>query len=158
TLMAQAFSPEGRKLSDKEREQMRETIRAEMDKLTESQRREVWRSGSAGPRRMMTERVDRYFELPASERQAYLDQQIREMEAMRQRFARNGDRQGGPPGGRFGRGPRDGREGRNGEVSRRRQMLDNTTPEQRAKFSQYFEAMSQRRKELGLPAFAGPRF
>jgi hypothetical protein len=36
-------------------------------------------------------------------------------------------------------------------------MLDNTTPEQRAKFSQFFDAMAERREELGLPAWGGPR-
>ncbi|NDC54513.1 MAG: hypothetical protein EBZ74_09555, partial [Planctomycetia bacterium] len=57
---------------------------------------------------------------------------------------------GGPPGGP----PRGGTEEDRNRW--RKQIIDTTTPEQRAQYVEYRRAMDQRRKELGLPA-AGPR-
>ena len=42
------------------------------------------------------------------------------------------------------------------QSERRNQMLDNTSPGQRANMSAYFAALRQRRMELGLPPFPGP--
>lgn len=159
-MMSQAFGQDRQDMPQEERERVRAEIRAEMDKLTEDQRRQVWQTASAGPRRMMEQRINRYFELPESQRQAYLDEQIREMDARFGRRGNGGPPGGGPPGGGPpGDGPPRGRGGRdeNTGLSRRRQMLDNTTPEQRAKFAAFFEAMAKRREELGLPSFGAPR-
>jgi hypothetical protein len=35
-------------------------------------------------------------------------------------------------------------------------MLDNTSPQERAMFSEYFQQMSQRREQRGLPPMGGP--
>jgi hypothetical protein len=35
-------------------------------------------------------------------------------------------------------------------------MLDNTSPEERAKFSAYMDALNERREQLGLPPMGPP--
>jgi hypothetical protein len=37
-----------------------------------------------------------------------------------------------------------------------KRMLDNTSPTERAMFSEYFKDMESRRKERGLPPLGGP--
>lgn len=111
----------------------------------------------------MQQRVDDYFDSPPDQRQAMLDQQIMQMEAMRAAFAQGGF--GGPPGGGTGNQPpgnqtaanQNGQGGppwaRGDEGDRnawRKRMLDRTSPEQRAKWTEYREAIDKRRQELGL--------
>lgn len=88
----------------------------------------------------MQQRIDDYFETPPAQRRAVLDRQIQQMEAMRAAFTQNG---GNPPG-----PPRTSSEGDRNEW--RKRMIDRTTPEQRAKFTEYGNAIDQRRRELGL--------
>lgn len=59
------------------------------------------------------------------------------------------------PRGGFGGGPPQNRteDDRN---KWRKQMIDSTTPEQRARYSEYRRVMSERRKQLGLPSFGPP--
>lgn len=66
-----------------------------------------------------------------------------------------GDQVGRPRGGGPAGGPPPGasQEGMN---KWRKQILDSTTPEQRARYVEYRRAMNQRRKELGMPS-VGPR-
>ena len=99
-----------------------------------------------------------------------LDRQIKQEEMMRQAFRAAGAvagffggggggggggnqqtaAQGSPPGG----GPPGGTdEARN---AWRKRIIDSTTPEQRARYSEYRRAMDVRRSQLGLPA-GGPR-
>lgn len=151
------------KMTDDQRRQIFTEMREVGQRLTEQQRQQLWAEGGDQFRGRMMREIDNYFELPVKERKAYLDEQIKRMEDMRRNFARNdgqrGDGQrgggGGGPGGPGGWGGR-GNRGGDGETSRRRAMLDNTTPEQREKFTQYMQDMSARRKELGLPPMGPP--
>jgi hypothetical protein len=109
----------------------------------------------------MQQRVDTYFDTPPAQRQAVLDQQIQQMEMMRAAFAQNGQAFGGPPGGSTGTPPagsgngqagppwaRGGDQGRSNEWQKR--IIDRTSPEQRAKWTEYRDAIDKRRQELGL--------
>jgi hypothetical protein len=111
--------------------------------------------------RSMQAKIDRYFTLPAAERLAFLDREIGEMELMRKAFETGrGLMQavglGGPA--------KDKSAGRAGPQARseedrntwRKQIIDATHPEQRAKFSEYLRAVEVRRAALGLPP-GGPR-
>ena len=167
-LFTQMRNPE---TSADERDRLRTEWRALEENLSDGQREQVFRSAGQDMRRQFTQRIDRYFELPADQRVAYLDEQIREMEQWRRdREANRGDRNdGNRGGGRVGgpgggggppRGDRQDRQGDDGSgMSRRRRMLDRTSPEQRAKFTEYMQAMQERREELGLPPlqFGPPR-
>lgn len=106
----------------------------------------------------MQQRVDDYFDSPPDQRQAMLDQQIMQMEAMRAAFAQGGF--GGPPANSTGNQSAANQNGQNGppwargdEGDRnawRKRILDRTSPEQRAKWTEYRDAIDKRRQELGL--------
>lgn len=159
----------GENASEAERRALWEQMRGQMQTLTDEQRRALFRDRQGGFENRMRAAVDGFFALPENQRQAYLDQQIRQMEQrrleMQRRFAQrppgnNGRSDGGPPrGDRPGAGPRNGGPGAGGPGGggpgggggRERQMLDNTSPVDRAKNAAYFTALEKRRKELGLP-------
>jgi hypothetical protein len=118
------------------------SIRDQMEKLPEHLRpvagMQIGRMFFTG----MQQQMDDFFATPAAQRQAVLDQHIFQMEAMRTAFARNGQGPGGPP------AMRSSNEGDRNEW--RKRMLDRTTPEQRARWTEYRDAVDKRRDELGL--------
>lgn len=145
-----------------------ERMRKEMDKLTDSQRRQVMQHGHANMRRFMDKQLDDYFDAPPEKRQEILDQHIGHMEKMRKEMekrraarpsggrqgpaARGGPGAGGPPKG-HGRGRRNRTPEARSE--RHNRMLDHVSPERRAKWSAYFSDLQKRRIALGLPAWPG---
>ena len=107
----------------------------------------------------MQQQIDTYFDTPPAQRQAVLDQQIQQMEAMRAAFAQNGGSFGGPPGasgngsgsGNSQAGPPWSRGGtENDRNDWRKRIIDRTSPEQRARWTEYRNAIDQRRQQLGL--------
>lgn len=174
--MRKEFFGEGKQPSREQRDRFRE----EMQKLSPEQRRELWQPMREQMSRRIGETVDGYFALPPDERGPYLDKQIEEGEKRRkewekrrrEREANRGPSGQGPnrPGAgpnQGGRGPADANRGRPGggrnrtpeeRAQRRNRRLDHTTPEQRAKWAEFRDAMRKRRVELGLPANPwGPR-
>ncbi len=152
--------------------------------MEDEERRNLWRNTDEQTRRrigenmreMMTERINRdvetYHSLPESEREAFLDKQIDEMQQRwgrggrgmgrgprgdrpprREGQARSGDRGGRPegyrgrPGDRGGR-PRGfrGRRGGGGPGGRLARM----PADKRAQFTVYMKAMAKRRADRGL--------
>jgi len=160
---------------------MMATIRQKTEALPPHLRPQVERSGSSVFRSAMRQRIDAFFALPPEKRQAELDRQIKQEEMMRKAFETAGKVAGffggGPPGGGQGSG-QGGPGGPGGQAvgpggggppggppqgasqegvnKWRKQIIDSTTPEQRARYVEYRRAMDQRRKELGMPA-GGPR-
>lgn len=151
---------------------MMATIRQKTEALPANLRPQVERSGGSVFRSAMRQRIDAYFALPPAKRQAELDRQIKQEEMMRNAFetasrvagffgggppgggdrgGQGGGQSGGPPGG----GPPTGGS-QEGVNKWRKQIIDSTTPEQRARYVEYRRAMDQRRKELGMPP-GGPR-
>ncbi|MCX7431597.1 MAG: hypothetical protein NTY17_11450 [Planctomycetia bacterium] len=144
-------------------------VMAKVQQLPPELRPQAMRVGQDTFRKMMDGKVSTYFSLPAEKRQDFLDQEIRQMEFMRKAFeagqavaaffgggrsksddGKRGDGVGprppfGPPGG--------SEEDRN---RFRKQMIDSTTPEQRARFVEYIGAIERRRGQLGLPAMPPP--
>ena len=133
-------------------------IREKVQALPPNLRAEVERSGGGMFRSAMRARIDAYFSLPPQKRQAELDRQIRQEEMMRKAFDAAGavaGALGGGAGGQAGGGPPRG--GSDDDRNRwRKEMLDRTTPEQRARYVEYRRAMDERRTQLGLPP-RGPR-
>lgn len=144
-------------------------IRQKIESLPEDLRPQVERSGGGMFRSAMRARIDGYFALPPEKRQAELDRQIKQEEMMRKAFetagavagafggrgGSNGAAAGGAGGSQQGGGPPRGgtEESRN---NWRKQMIDRTTPEQRARYVEYRRAMEKRREQLGMPS-GGPR-
>jgi hypothetical protein len=157
------FDPES-KLSDEQRRAGWGELRAASESLSPEQQETLRNEMFNNFRRRGMERINRYFELPEGERRAYLDEQIRQMEAMRRRFEQSRGTRGEGRGGDAGRPGPGGPGGPGGqgagtpeqERNWRRTMLDRTTPEERAKFAEYMEAINKRRQELGLEPIRRP--
>jgi hypothetical protein len=139
----------GRDLSEEERREAWRKMREEVGKLSPRQR-----AGLREDRRKASrERLASFFKMSPAEKQAYLDEQIDRMEEMRKRWQSQGGQRGngpgGPPGDRRSLSP----EERN---QRRKNWLDQTTPEERAQRAEFFKALSLRRQQRGLTGWGFP--
>ena len=156
------------------------TVMTKMQSLPEELRPQAMAEGRSIMMQYMQARVDGYFALPPSKRDAFIDGEIRQMEFMRKAFEAGqtamrfmgvgGARPGGQPAaGSTAAGstkagstapaappaaPR--RPEGMGRGMSRKEMIDRTTPQQRAQFQEYFSQVEQRRKALGLPPGGGP--
>jgi hypothetical protein len=151
-LQEKLFNPDG-KLSDEERRAAFGELRQEADKLSEDQRMSLMRENPMAKRMQQT--VVSYFDLPEKERKAALDKDIDRMETFRKEMEKRRASGGGPPGPPGGFGNR-GNMGDGQRDQMRKRLLDNTSPTERAMFSEYFKDMEGRRKERGLPPMGGP--
>jgi len=103
----------------------------------------------------MQQQMDDYFESSPQDRQALLDQHIFQMEAMRAAFSRNGMGPNGNNGSERNAGGQNGppwaRNGSDADRNEwRKRIIDRTSPEQRARWTEYRNAVDKRREELGL--------
>jgi len=150
------------------------TLMAKVQSLPEELRPQAMAEGRSIMMRHMQAKIDGYFALPPAKRDAYIDSEIRQMEFMRKafmagqtamRFMGVGGSNAGGAGGKPAAGtatagtppadqPRPG--GPMGRNMSRKEMIDRTTPQQRAQFQEYFSRVEERRKALGLPAGWGP--
>ncbi len=175
--MQKGLFGEGKQPSPEQRDQFRQAMR----QLTPDQRRQLQEPMREQMAQRMNKMVDGYFALPPEKRKQYLDKQIQEGEKRRKEWEQRRQQQGagsgqggqgqnpgntaggganrpgwGPDqsgqgqanGGPGGRGPRTPQQ----RAQHRNQRLDHTTPEQRAKWTQFRDDMRKRRLELGLPA------
>lgn len=141
------------------RRQAFDELRQEMDKLTPEQRDTLMRDHPPPFMREMQRNIVAFFDLPEDKRKAELDKQIDDMEKRRKQWEKGRGERGKGGGGRPPGGP-GGFGGRNMDPSKqnemRKKMLDNTSPQQRAMFGEYFRELQERRKERGLPPMPGP--
>jgi len=115
-------------------------------------------SGRDAMLRIVDGKAQAYFALPAADRRAFLDAEIRQGELMRKAFeagktalkwAGMGGRGTDPAKPPAGGGPSSGsQEDRN---RWRKSVIDRTTPAQRSRITEYMSAIESRRNELGLP-------
>ncbi len=147
--------------------QMREKVEA----LPEELRGQAFRGGGMGRgfQAAMQANMKAFFSTPPDKRQAELDRQIKREQMMQKAFAAAGGFGGGRPGGGGPGGPGGpgggggggGGPGGGGGAGRgpggggnpeawRKQMLDNSSPSQRAQMTEFRNAMDQRRQQLGL--------
>lgn len=142
-------------------------VMAKVQQLPPELRPQAMRVGQETFRKMLDGKVSTYFSLPAEKRQNFLDQEIRQMEFMRKAFEAGqtvaaffggGKSAGGKSGEGAGPRPPFGPPGRSEEDRNRfrKEMIDSTTPEQRARFVEYIGAIERRRGQLGLPAMPPP--
>ena len=132
-------------MDDEERRATREAFRDNIQGLSDDQRREFFESSRPMFMQMAQRRMDEFFSLTPEEQAQRLDEIIDRQEA--------GQREG--RGERSNRGDRRPRTA--GERSERmKRMLDRTTPEMRARFSEFRRLINERREERGLPPSKGP--
>jgi hypothetical protein len=157
-LQKELFSPEARNLPPEERKARFAEFREQVKHLTADQKWEL----SAPMREKQKAEMDRYFAMSPREKTKYLDERIDRSEKMRKEWEQKAARgnSGRPPG--VGSGARPGgnkagaaggRPPRSAEgiEKRRKQSLERTTPEERARMDQFRKDMSDRRRQRGLP-------
>lgn len=152
---SQLFSEASRDLPREERHKQWDSFRKEVDALTDEQRDALRREQMGRFSERMEEHLDEFLALSAEERTAQLDEQIDQMEERRQEWEQRraeGDRDGRRGEGRRGGWDRGGRSNDpNARNERQLRRLDATTPELRAKMTEYRRLMNDRRRERGLP-------
>jgi len=127
-----------REMPREERRQRFADFRAEVEKLTPEQRRKLF---EGRPNRFQ-ERIERFQKASRQEQLAILDNIIKQQESFRASQANQNWGPGGP-GNRGSLSPED-------REKRRREMLDLTTPQQRAQMADFRQQLQQRRQQLGL--------
>ena len=133
-------------LTDEQRRAQRDALREKTNNFSEAQRREF----GQGFRQFMMQRVDKLLAMPPEEQKQELDKWIDRMEERRAGGGERGGRgegRGGDRGGDMSPAERD---------QRRKQGLDRTTPEMRAKMDAMKDLINQRREERGLDPIQGP--
>ena len=163
TIQQELFNADDQEVTPEKRQQLFQEMRDLAENLPEEKRQKMREQMGNAFRERMANHIAEFAALPESERDAFLDADIDRWGRMRQSFSRQrpppgnqGDAERGRPGGGppWARGQtNDGRPDAEQRRDRRREMLDVTTPEQRAQWSLYMEAMQKRREERGLPAF-----
>jgi hypothetical protein len=138
-------------------------IRQKTEALPEHLRQQVERNGSSMFRSAFWARIDRYFALPPEQRQAELDRQIAEEEVWRKAFEA-GRAMMNAVGAGTGRGQ--AAQGQAASTTAnppwasrtedernrwRKGMVDRTTPQERARYTEWRRARDTRREQLGLP-------
>jgi hypothetical protein len=169
-LQKELFSPEAKNLPPEDRKARMAEFREQVKHLNANQKWEL----SAPMREKQKAEMDRYFAMSPKEKTKYLDERIDRFEKMRkerEQKAAQGQAGGGQPraGGQpgavgFGGGPGGNQVGAPGgrpgggpplsaeEIEqRRKQFLDRTTPEERARMDQFRKDMNDRRRQRGLP-------
>ncbi len=151
-------------------------IREKVEALPEELRGQAFRGGGMGRgfQAAMQANMKAFFSTPPEQRQAELDRQIKREQMVQKAFAAAGGFGGGRPGGGGpggpggpgggggggGGGPGGGGGGAGGAgrgpggggnpEAWRKQMLDNSSPSQRAQMTEFRNAMDQRRQQLGI--------
>jgi len=139
-------------------------IRQKTEQLPEHLRPQVERSAGNVFRSAFRARIDSYFSLPPEQRQAELDRQINQDEMMRKAFeagrsvmsALGGGQSAAPAGSTQATAQQPARTpwASRSEEERnrwRKSMLDRTSPQDRARYTEYRRAIDARREQRGLP-------
>lgn len=144
-------------------------IREKMEALPEHLRPQAERAGRSMFQSAFRARIDGYFALPPEKRQAEIDRQIDQEEMMRKAFeagrtvanaigggqAASGGTAQAQPGGPAGSGGPGGPPAGGSEEDRnrwRKSMIDRTTPQERARYTEWRRALDARREQRGLPS------
>lgn len=142
-------------------------IRQKVDALPAHLRPAAEKSGQNLVAMYFRGQMNTYFSKPPDQRRVELDRQIRQFEMLRKAWEAsnammNMVRGGSPAGTAAGSGQQAGQSGgqqqaaqasANSEANRvrsRKEMIDRTSPVQRAQYNEYRRAMEERRKQLGL--------
>jgi hypothetical protein len=139
-------------------------IRQKLEALPEHLRPQAEQAGRSMFQSAFRSRIDGYFALPPEQRQAEIDRQIDQEELMRKAFEAGRTVAGAFGGGGGGAGaggtasapanpPRPGGSRSEEERNRwRKSMIDRTTPQERARYTEWRRAVDARREQRGLPS------
>lgn len=131
-------------------------VRAKMDGLSESARRLAWRNAREMFERREQSRIDKILAMKPPDRTRALDDEINRAERRRAQWQQQAKQSpNGTPRGTLGNtapGQRSrGSQTDEQRISRLRNRLDQSSPEQRAKRTEYVRLVNERRVQRGLP-------
>ena len=152
------------------------TVLGKIQALPEELRPQALEEGRKIMMQAVGARVDQYFAAPPDQRDKLIDDQIKQMQSMQKAFeggrsmfqglagAGGGGNGGGGNGNAGSKGNAPANQTAGGPGSRseedrnkwRKDMLDKTSPSERARWNEYFGAIDRRRQALGLPGGGGP--
>jgi hypothetical protein len=147
--LRQEFAARGKNWTPEQRQEKGREMRTAMSQLSPTQREALAAEG----RQRFEEQLRRYAQMSPAEKVRHLDEQIRRGEQMRQQFAAQRPQGAGQIA--FGVGPRGPSQSPEERERRRKERLNNTTPEFRALMDQYRKDLAARRQQLGLPLMGG---
>jgi len=135
-------------------------IRQRTEALPEHLRPQVEQAGRSMFEVAFRARIDGYFALPPDKRQAEIDRQIDQEELMRKAFeaGRTVVNALGGGGGQSANAPQSAAGSPGGSRSEeernrwRKSMIDRTTPQERARYTEWRRATDARREQRGLPS------
>jgi hypothetical protein len=155
-LQSEFASAQAKEWTPEQRREKFQEMRTAMEQLTPAQRDDL----AAERQKRFEDELRRYAQLSPAEKIRHLDEQINRAERMRQQFAQrnangSGQRAASQGPGAFGAGgPRQGGPGRNASPEererRRKERLNNTSPEFRALLDNFRKDMENRRRQRGL--------
>jgi hypothetical protein len=137
-------------------EQYRDEIRSQMGRLFEARERAEVASFFAIPPEQRMDELDRRIQEEEARREARRNEWAQRQQSGNQGGGWGGPRGGGgpPAGGQGGPGGR-GRGTEEQRMERRKQRLDNTSPQGRAQGDEYRRLMRERREKLGMSGGRG---
>lgn len=139
-------------------------IRQKMEALPEYLRPQAEQAGRSMFQAVFWARIDSYFSLPPEQRQTEVDRQIDQEEMMRKTFEAGravasalggGKTPAAGPAATPANPPPGGPGGSRSEEERnrwRKSMIDRTTPQERARYTEWRRVMDARREQRGLPS------
>lgn len=136
-------------MSENEQRAQRDAFRERIGELSEEQRRQFFESSRPMFQKMMLDRMNSFLQLPPEQQKEQLDEIIDRMEE------RRANRDGG--GGGRGQGAGRGNRSEAQRDQRRKERLERSTPEMRAKMDQFKDMLNDRRAERGLDPIEGGR-
>jgi hypothetical protein len=152
-LQSQFSSAQAKEWTPEQRREKGQEMRTAMQQLSPAQREEL----AADGRKRFEDEMKRYSQMTPSEKNRYLDDRIDQMEKMRQQMAQRNPNGPGqrPPGGQGAVGTGGpGAGGRNlspeEREKRRKERLNQTSPEFRALMDNFRKDMQNRRQQRGL--------
>ena len=149
-LRDQLSAAAGKQLPPEKRQELWKSFNTQVRQLSPAQREELLKGRSGG----FQDRISKYFQTPNTQRAAFLDAEINRSEGMRKEREK-GKQSGAPPA--ASRQPPSGKAKTAEERDKRkRERLDQSTPEQRAMAAEYFKALNQRRQQRGLGPAGAP--
>ncbi len=132
-------------LSAEQRRQLWGELRKEVEQLSPTEKRELMKER----RERQRQQLEDYFKMSKKEKDAYLDRMIDRMEQGRRERQRDQANNGASSAPAGLRRPLDPEE----REKRRRDRLDQSTPEERTLRSAFFQDRQARRQQRGLPTF-----
>jgi hypothetical protein len=149
------------KLTDADRRALFDQMRAKMDALPESARREVREAGRQVFEARAEAHMTEILAMSKAQQVKAIDADIDAMEKRRAEFEKRMQANGGQPNANANGQKGNGTKGRpaatndSQRVDRLKNRLDRSTPESRAKRNAYMTLVNQRRQQRGLPVLTG---